>query len=217
MPIDLDPAAQRSSPLLESLDAVPAPLGCPSSATVSSAPPSSVSRDGHADPARLAADGLAQPLADELVERDLCALGESLARGDLDVHHDGPVEAEALGERPHGGSEALVAQHDRLEVEREVAKRVDRLPLPLEGGREDLQRVVAAPFLDRMADRVEHQRDPGKSLHRAVVQKQGEPAALVLLGRDQLLEEADTLAFLAAPFALPPLERRVARRRAASQ
>ncbi len=107
------------------------------------------------------------------------------------------VEAEALGERPHGRAEPLVAEHDRLEVEGEVAERLDRLPVPVERARQHLPRVVEAAFLDRVADRVEHQRDSGERLHRAVVEEEREPPALVLLGRDQLLEQADPLALLA--------------------
>ena len=43
----------------------------------------------------------------------------------------------------------------------------------------------------------------------AVVEHQREPAALVLLAGDPLLELADALAFLLAALALPPLERRL--------
>jgi len=56
-----------------------------------------------------------------------------------------------------------------------------------------------------VADRVEHQRDPRERLDRPVVEEQGEPSSLVLLGCDQLLEQADALALLAAALALPPL------------
>ena len=49
--------------------------------------------------------------------------------------------------------------------------------------------LVRASLLDRGGDCVEHERDPGHRLDRPVVQEQGEPAALVLLGRDQLVRE----------------------------
>jgi hypothetical protein len=41
------------------------------------------------------------------------------------------------------------------------------------------------------------------------VEEEGEPAPLVLLGRDQLLEEVDAVALLAATLPLTPLERRL--------
>jgi hypothetical protein len=57
-----------------------------------------------------------------------------------------------------------------------------------------------------VTDRVEHQRDPGQRLHRAVVKVEGDPAPLVLFGGDPLLELADSLALLAPALALPPLD-----------
>ena len=72
--------------------------------------------------------------------------------------------------------------------------------------RQHLARVVVPAVLDRMVDRVEHQRDPGERLHGAVVELQREPPALVLLGGDPLLEEANPLAFLPPPLALPALD-----------
>jgi hypothetical protein len=54
-------------------------------------------------------------------------------------------------------------------------------------------------------DRVEHQRDRGEGLHRPVVEEEREAAALVLLGRDQLLEEPDPFPLFTAPFTVPPL------------
>ena len=60
-------------------------------------------------------------LADDLVERRLGLRRERLRRGDVEVDLDLPFEPELLGELAHGGREALVAQHDRLEVEGQVA------------------------------------------------------------------------------------------------
>jgi hypothetical protein len=40
-----------------------------------------------------------------------------------------------------------------------------------------------------MIARVEHERDPGEVLHRPVVEEEGEPPPLVLLGRDDPLDE----------------------------
>ena len=101
--------------------------------------------------------------------------------------------AELLGERADGRAEALVAQHDRLELEREVAQRADRLPLLLERRPEHLLRLVGPVLLDRVDDAVEHQRDARHRLHRAVVEEEREPAPLLLLGRDQLVGEPRVL------------------------
>jgi hypothetical protein len=70
-----------------------------------------------------------------------------------------------------------------------------------------------------MADCVEHQRDPGERLDGPVVKEERQAAALVLLGRDQALEEPDPIPLLAAAFPLPPLAlgRRRPRRVALSQ
>ena len=86
------------------------------------------------------------------------------------------------------GAEALVAQDDRLEREREVAQLADRRPLPVERGAEHVAGVVELAGLDRVQRRVEHQRDAGQVLHRAVVQEQRDAPPLVLLGGDQPVE-----------------------------
>ena len=76
----------------------------------------------------------------------------------------------------------------------------------LERRGQHLARVVVPTILDRMVDCVEHQRDPGERLHGTVVELQREPPALVLLGGDPLLEEANPVAFLPPPLALPALD-----------
>ena len=93
--------------------------------------------------------------------------------------------ASALDGRP----EALVAQHDRLELEGEVAQGTDRLPLLLERRPEHLLRLVGPVLLDRVDDAVEHERDARHRLHWAVVEEERQPAPLLLLGRDQLVGE----------------------------
>ncbi len=130
------------------------------------------------------------------VERDLQLLGEP----------------ELLRKRLDGGREALVAQHERLEVEREVAQRADRVALALEDLREHALRLLEAAGLDRGRDRVQHQRDPRQRLHRPVVEEEREPAALLLLGGDDEVGHPRTLGLAllrlgdgllaAAPFAL---------------
>ena len=82
---------------------------------------------------RPAPDRLVERLADDLVERRpapsrraarAAATSTSICTRVLDP--------ELLRERLHRRREALVAQHDRLEVEREVAQRADRLAVALE-------------------------------------------------------------------------------------
>jgi len=96
--------------------------------------------------------------------------------------------ADLLGERVERGAEALVAQDDGLEREREVAQLADRAALPVERGREDLRRIVQLARLDRVECCVEHQGNSRQVLDRAIVQKEGDAPTLVLLGRDQTVE-----------------------------
>ena len=49
------------------------------------------------------------------------------------------------------------------------------------------------PALERVDRRVEHEADPGERLHRAVVEEERQPPALVLLGDDQLVREPRAL------------------------
>src|SRR5206468_7333992 len=78
--------------------------------------------DPHRDAARRPAPSrLGQCLADHLVERDLRALGELLAEVDVEVDANLLRDAEPLGEASYRRSETLVAEDDRLEVERQVA------------------------------------------------------------------------------------------------
>ena len=46
-----------------------------------------------------------------------------------------------------------------------------------------------SPVVDRLHGCVEHQRDPGEGLDGPVVEEEREPAPLVLLGRDDPLDE----------------------------
>src|SRR3954452_3580666 len=80
---------------------------------------------------RAAPDREVEGLADDLVERDLRLLGQRLAAVDVEVELDPVRDPELLGERGHRRAEPLVAQDDGLQVEREVAERADRLPVPL--------------------------------------------------------------------------------------
>jgi len=64
----------------------------------------------------------------------------------------------------------------------------DLLGGPRLGSRRDLFRESAA--LQRPADGVEHQRDAGQRLDRPVVEKERQPAALLLLGGHELPRES---------------------------
>ena len=80
-----------------------------------------------------------------------CACSVSvLRRLDVEVDLDAVRHPELVGERADGGPEALVAQHDRLELEGEVAEGPDRLPLLLERRPEHLLRLVGPILLDRV-------------------------------------------------------------------
>ena len=99
-----------------------------------------------------------------------------------------------LGERLERGAEALVAQDDRLEGEREVAQLADRrraagrapsrarrwasssLPVAIE--------CSAASSISAIPDEV---------LYRAVVQEQRNASPLVLLGGDQPVERSSVI------------------------
>ena len=65
--------------------------------------------------------------------------------------------------------------------------------MPLERVAQYLVGLVEPVSLERVDYGVEHQADPGKRLHRSVVEEEREPAALVLLGRDQLIRETCAL------------------------
>src|SRR5207248_11560648 len=91
---------------------------------------------------RPAAHRLVERLADDLIDARLRLLGERLRRPDVDVDLDPVRERDALGERAQRRAEALVAEDDRLEAEREVAERADRLPMAAERARGDPLRVV---------------------------------------------------------------------------
>jgi hypothetical protein len=66
--------------------------------------------------------------------------------------------------------------------------------------------LVEPAVLDRVSDGVEHQGDAGERLHRAVVEEERDPAALVLLGSDELLDETLALALLLPAVRTAPLD-----------
>jgi hypothetical protein len=55
---------------------------------------------------------------------------------------------------------------------------------------------VEPALVDCVADGIEHERDSGEILHRPVVEKQRNPAPLVLLGRDEAFGEPSALGSL---------------------
>ncbi len=128
-------------------------------------------------------------LADDLVERHLRLLGERLAVVDVHVDPHPVGEAELLGEGVDGRGESLVAQDDRLQGEREVAQRADRVALAPDHAREQLLRLLDLAGIERAPYGVEHERDAGERLDGAVVEGEREPPPLLLLGGDQLVRE----------------------------
>src|SRR3954468_15339548 len=189
--IDLDGAVHGAGTLLERLEHAPAALRRPVVGDHRLDAPVVARRDRHGDPGwRSTAKRLVECLADDLVERHLGALGKLLAGVDVEVDAQPGRDAELLGQRADGRHEALVPEDDRLEREREVAQRADRVALAVDHAREQLLRLVDVPGVERAADGVEHQRDPGERLDRAVVERQREASPLLLLGGDQLVGEA---------------------------
>ena len=81
----------------------------------------------------------------------------------------------------------MVAEHDRLEVEGEVAQLADRRARPRERAAEHLPRLLGPAAADEVECGVEHQRDARQRLHRAVVEEERDPPPLVLLGGEHLL------------------------------
>jgi hypothetical protein len=59
-----------------------------------------------------------------------------------------------------------------------------------------------------VTDGVEHQRDPRKRLDGSVVEEECQPAPFVLLGGDQLLEQANALTLFDAALASAPVDGR---------
>ena len=76
---------------------------------------------------------------------------------------------------------------DRLEVEGEIPELADRRPRAAEGAVEDLARLLELATADQVERRVEHQRDAGERLHRAVVEEERDAPPLVLLRGEDLL------------------------------
>jgi hypothetical protein len=98
-----------------------------------------------------------------------------------------------IRERPQRRPEPVIAQHDRLEHERQIPELADRRPLLPERRLQDPPALGRVALLERMHCPIQHQRDPRKLLHRPVVQEQRQPPPLVLLGGDQPLERVVAL------------------------
>ena len=128
-----------------------------------------------------------------MVEADLLSLAEHRSAADVDVDLQLVLDAELRGQRFHCRPEALIAQHDRLDVEGQIAELLDRLAVAEQGRDHDFLRVGAAPVVHRMDGGIEHQCDPGQVLDGAVVEEEGEPASLVLLGGDDPVGEPTAL------------------------
>ena len=156
--------------------------------------------DADGDPRRRpAAHRRVERLADDLVQRRLHLLAEQLGRGDIDVDLDLAREPDLVREPADGRLDPLVAQHDRLEAERQLAQRADRVAMPVERLVQNRSRGLEVPVVDRVPDGVQHERDPRKSLHGSVVEEQREAPALVLLCGDQLLGEPGALCSFVVP------------------
>ena len=102
---------------------------------------------------------------------------------------------ELPGELAEGGGEAVVAQRDRLERERQRAQRARRPSRQCSSARvQRAQALVDLARLDRVVRGLDDQPDAGDALLRPVVQRQGEPPALALLDAQEAVGEAAALA-----------------------
>src|SRR5262249_8805562 len=98
----------------------------------------------------------------DLVQRGLRLLGELFAGVgvELDVH--AVLDRELIRQCPDRRREALIAQDDRLQVEREIAKLTDRRSVSHERSSDDLARLLVASLRNRVQASVEQQRDSGQ-------------------------------------------------------
>src|SRR5471032_2671721 len=187
--VDFDRTVQLLDALLDRLEGAASPLGLGVIGDDRLDASVRGGGDAYLHPRRRpATDRLVEEFADDRVEGYLTGFAEDLRLVDGEVDLERVRLADLRRERLEGGAEALVAQHDGLEGEREVAQLADRAALPVERGGENLRCIVELAGLDRVERGVEHQRDSRQVLHRAVVQKEGDAPPFVLLGRDQTVE-----------------------------
>src|SRR5689334_5335796 len=110
---------------------------------------------------RAAADRPLERLADDLVERGLRALAEELGGSDVDLDVDAVLDPLVLRERGDRAREAVVAEHHRLEVEREVAELADRRSRAAQRRLEDLGGALAFAAACEVDGGVEKECDAG--------------------------------------------------------
>jgi hypothetical protein len=101
-------------------------------------------------PAAGRAHRLVHSLADDLVQRRLRLLRELLRGVDVEVDAHVVRQLDLIGERADGGREALVAENDRLEVERQAAQLTDRRAV-----RSSARPMICAPRRPALLDRVQ--------------------------------------------------------------
>src|SRR6185312_8055452 len=211
--LDGEPAVEEADALLDRLDGGSSPLV--DAVVVHFGGELAVGEllDGDADMARPPGHGLVDRLADDLVERGLRFLAQTLAGCDASPDRDPLRLLDLVGECAHGGLAARLAEDERLDREGEVAKLLDGAPLAFYRALDHLRGVLVAAVLDRAERGVVHERQPGHRLDGPVVEEEREAAALVLLSRDELLGQAAALdrargevAEHGGPCAVPALE-----------
>jgi hypothetical protein len=141
------------------------------------------------DAGRPSVGGLAERLTQQLVEGDLRLLAERRGGDDVHVHVDLSRPLQLVAELAHRDLEIGVAEHDRLDREREVAELLDDPALALDRPLEQLGGLGGAAVADCSERGVLHERDARERLQRSVVKRDGQPPALVLLRRDQSRHE----------------------------
>ncbi len=139
-------------------------------------------------------DGVRRRLLRDAVERDLCLPVECVDGRGVDHDLDLVRFRELTGELAERRREAVVAQRDRLERERQRAQRADDAPAVLERAVERAEALVDLAGLDRVVRGLDDQADAGDALLRPVVQRQRQPAALALLDAQEPVGEPSALA-----------------------
>ena len=139
-------------------------------------------------------DGVRRRFLRDAVERHLCLAVERVDRARVDDDLDLVRLRELPGELAERGREAVVAQRDRLERERQGAQGAHDAAAVLERALERAQALLDLARLDRVVRGLDDQADAGDALLRPVVQRERQTAALALLDPQQAVREAAALA-----------------------
>ena len=186
----LDLAVELPHALLDRLERAPAALGLGVVADHDDAAPSSRAGERDVDARRrAAADRLVDQLADDRVERDLRRLAELVGGVEVEVTsircsraRDWSASARAPGRSP-GRAARPARARTRGRAARGSSSALARARVPMISCASSSRRSRSSRATPSSISAI-----PGELLHRPVVEEEGEPPALVLLGRDQPVE-----------------------------